>query len=224
MTSPLSCDALACQREHWNDVGPSAVAPVTASFEAGSFCGFTGRDGCGKGLLLNVLGLLEPADSGSLFLGGSSVASLAEDELRRARNESFGFLFTHPCLLPSFSVAENVAMPLFRICGGEPRSVRERTMEILDFVGMGEYEGLLTGRLTAEGLQRVALARALVHRPKILVAISPRDEEHILHLAGRAARQMDLCVLWAGKKDAVLSQANRLIEMENGRILSDQTL
>ncbi len=224
MPPPLSCDALACRRENWNDAGPSFVEAVTMSFEPASFCALTGPDGCGKGLLLNVLGLLEPADSGCLYLGPSPVSSLTDDELRRARNETFGFLFTQPCLLPSFSVAENVAMPLFRICGGEPRAVRERTLEILDFVGMGEHEGLPTGRLTPPGLRRVALARALVHRPKILIAISPRDEEEILTLAVSAMRQMNLCVLWAGQKETLLPHASRHIEMENGRVLADQIL
>jgi len=222
MEPALACHTLHCRREHWNDAGLSAIENISEAFAAGSFCGFTGPNGCGKGLLLNVLGLLEPADSGEIHLSGQRLSSLEDEELRRVRNETFGFLFNSSCLLPSFSIAENVAMPLFRICGGDARAARQRTLEVLDFCGINSLETAMAGRLSPEARRRTALARALVHRPRILIAISPGETDDILHLARCAAKELGVCVLWAGERELLSRYADRLLEMQGGRIVADQ--
>lgn len=220
-TATLHCDALTCRRDLWNDLAPSRFEDISASFAGGEFCGFYGPDGSGKGLLLNVLGLLEPPDSGTLAINGILTGALEPEDARQLRNETFGFLFNHPCLLPSFSVAENVAMPLFRICGGDARAARDRTMEMLEFCGIDALETTLAGRLDAEVRTLVALARALVHQPEVLVAISPRENTTLLALGRRAAAELGLCVLWAGSEDALRPHAHRLLEMDGGRIIRE---
>lgn len=219
----LQCETLCCRREQWNELSPSRVEDVTATFPAGALCGFCGPDGSGKGLLLNLLGLLENPDSGHVAINGSPVTGLPADDLQQIRNEAFGFLFNHPCLLPSFSVAENVAMPLFRICGGDAREARDRTMEVLEFCGIAALETTLAGRLDGPGRLRTALARALVHRPGILVAISPRETDGMLALGRRAAEELGLCVLWAGAEETVVPHAHRILHLHEGRIVRDIT-
>jgi ABC-type lipoprotein export system ATPase subunit len=218
MTAALHCENLSCRRELWNDLAPSKFENVSASLAAGEFCGFCGPDGSGKGLLLNVLGLLEPADSGTLAVSGILTGSLEPEDARQLRNETFGFLFNHPCLLPSFSVAENVAMPLFRICGGDAREARDRTLEVLEFCGIASLETTLAGRLDPEERTLTALARALVHEPGILVAISPRENHALLRLGRRAAEELGLCVLWAGRAESLRPHAHRLLHLEAGQI------
>lgn len=213
---PLSCESLCCHRPQWNRGGPSRVNAVSARFAAGTVTGFCGPDGCGKGLLLNVLGLLEPADSGLIRVLGHTVPGLSAEDTRQLRNEVFGFLFDSPCLLPSFSLAENVAMPLFRICGGDAREARRRTMEVLDYCGITDQECTLAGRLDDDARQRAALARALVHSPSILIAISPRSASTLLPLARHAASQTGLCVLWAGEKNDLLPHADQVLDMHAG--------
>jgi ABC-type lipoprotein export system ATPase subunit len=197
------------------------VEDITASFAPGEFCGFCGPDGSGKGLLLNLLGLLEAPDSGTIAVNGILAGTLAPEEAQQLRNETFGFLFNHPCLLPSFSVAENVAMPLFRICGGDAREARDRTLEVLEFCGISSLETTLAGRLEPAECARVALARALVHEPGILVAISPRESDTLLALGRRAADERGLCVLWAGPEDTLARYAHRVLHLEGGRIVRD---
>lgn len=214
---PLTCESLSCHRPQWNRGGPSRVNAISAQFAAGTVTGFCGPDGCGKGLLLNILGLLEPADSGLIRVLGHAVPGLPGEEARQLRNETFGFLFDSPCLLPSFSLAENVAMPLFRICGGDARDARCRTMEVLDYCGIADQECTLAGRLDDDARQRAALARALVHSPSILIAISPRFGTTLLPLVRHAAKQTGLCVLWAGEKDELLPHADHVLEMHAGR-------
>jgi putative ABC transport system ATP-binding protein len=219
----LSCENLSCRRDQWNEAGPARIASISAGFEPGTFSGFCGPDGCGKGLLLNVLGLLEPHDSGTITVDGRDLAALGHEEARQLRNENFGFLFNHPCLLPSFSVAENVAMPLFRICGGDAQAARLRTLEVLDFCGMADLECTLTGRLNLAMQRRAALARALVHSPRILIAISPRESQDLLDIAWRAAADFGICVLWAGEEKEITGRANRILHLREGSIVSDSS-
>lgn len=221
MTAMLHCESLSCRRDLWNDLAPSRVENICASFAEGEFCGFCGPDGSGKGLLLNVLGLLEPPDSGTIAINGILAGALDPEDAQQLRNETFGFLFNHPCLLPSFSVAENVAMPLFRICGGDAREARDRTMEMLEFCGIDALETTLAGRLDAEARTRTALARALVHQPGVLIAISPRENDALLTLGRRAADELGLCVLWAGSEDALRPHAHRLLHLDGGQIIGD---
>jgi len=217
MKPVLACENLTCERPAWNGAGPSRVLGISATFAPGGLYGFCGPNGCGKGLLLNVLGLLEPADSGRILVAGRALPPAGEEEFCQLRNEAFGFLFDHSFLLPSFSVAENVAMPLFRICGGDARSARARTMEVLDFCGIAQFEGTLAGRLDPPTQRRAALARALVHQPAILIALSSHDGEEMIALARRAAREMPLCVLWAGEEKALSRHADHLTFLRDGR-------
>ena len=89
------------------------------------------------------------------------------------RDRAFGYLFTHHHLLPTFTVAENVAMPFFRICGKREDLAAERTSEVLLFTGIRHLCGTPVGNLDDSTRWLVALARAIVHRPPLLVAISP---------------------------------------------------
>jgi ABC-type lipoprotein export system ATPase subunit len=224
MNPVLSCQALCCHRTNWNETGRALIENVTTSFDSGMLCEFDGPDSPGRGLLLSILGLLEPPDSGTIFLNGESVTHLAEEEVRRFRNQTFGFLFHNPCLLPSFSVAENVAMPLFRICGTDAGAARIRTSEVLDFCGIAHLENELAGGLSPSAQRRAAFARALVHHPSILIAISPRASDELIDLAMRTAQELGLCVLWARDDGGLGRRPQRLIQIRDGRISSDKRL
>ncbi len=217
--SAITCENLTCERSNWNQSGPGRVHDFSGTFESGEFIGFCGQDGCGKGLLLNLIGLLEKPDSGRLVLLGHDTAEFSGEDVSTFRNEACGFLFGHPYLLPSFTVAENVAMPLFRICGGGAAEARERTREMLAFAGIAGFETPRAGKLDPALRWRAAFARALVHDPRILVAISPPDPD-LLPLAKHAAEKFHLTVLWAGERNAVSAHADRIIEMRDGRAVS----
>jgi lipoprotein-releasing system ATP-binding protein len=216
MPPVLSCESLVCHRPHWTKDRPSLVDDLSLAFEPGTLTSLFGPDGCGKGLLLNLLGLLEPPDRGTIQVLDHLPLQMSDGDRCELRNELFGFLFDSPCLLPSFSVAENVAMPLFRICGGDARSARERTMEVLDFCGLRKDEGTLSGRLDASAQSRTALARALVHRPAILIAISPRDPMGLFPLVREVTRELGICTLWAAEKPT--PEADCFLSMRSGRL------
>lgn len=195
----------------------------SCSFRDAELCGVAGPDGCGKGLLLNVAGLLERPDDGAVIVDGWRATGRSTEEIIECRNRFFGFLFSQPALLPGFTVAENVAMPLFRICGIEAGPARERTMEVLGFCGVTEFSSRLADRIPDEAQDLAALARALVHRPRVLIAISPKRPEHLLPVARRAAEAFSLCIIWAGSAGTMGPFAHRLIHIEDGRMVSDET-
>jgi putative ABC transport system ATP-binding protein len=218
----LSCQNLCCQRTNWNECAQASIREVTLSFSSGTFYEFGGPDYPGRDLLMNNLALLEPWDSGTIRLDGRNLQETSESDLRRLRNETFGFVFDHPCLLPSFSVAENVAMPLFRICGIDADAARERTHDVLEFCGIPQLQNQLASRLGSSAQHQAALARALVHRPQILVGICPSAATDLHALAWRAAEELGLCVLWAGQDGSTGVKAQGVIRVRGGQATCEQ--
>lgn len=217
----IECENLTCSRARWNGQGAVAVRDISMQIERGEFVGFSGPNGSGKGLLLNLIGLLERPDSGILRLGGEDTSDFAEEDAAEFRNEACGYLFGHPYLLPSFSIAENVAMPLFRIRGGDAVAARQRTLEVLRFSGVENFETALAGSADHAVRWRSAFARALVHEPGILIAISPPCGSELLPLACRAARQLGTTILWSGERDELAPVSDRIIEVRAGRLFVD---
>jgi putative ABC transport system ATP-binding protein len=218
----LSCQDLCCQRSKWSECDQATIREVTLSFSSGMFYEFSGPDYPGRDLLMNNLALLEPCDSGTIWVNGRNIQETSENDLRRLRNETFGFVFDHPCLLPSFSVAENVAMPLFRICGADADAARERTHDVLDFCGIPEVKNHLAGRLASSAQHRAALARALVHGPQILVGICPSAGSDLCGLASRAAEELGLCVLWTRQDGSASGKAQQTIRVRGGQVMCEQ--
>jgi ABC-type lipoprotein export system ATPase subunit len=161
---------------------------------------------------MNVLGMIERPDSGDLIVLGQPVLDLETAEASDLRDRKFGFLFTHPHLLPTFNVAENIAMPFLRLRNNSAEEATVRVSEVLAFSGLEESIGKgHTAELDAERLWRVAFARAIVHRPEILVAISP-PAHFLLPLAARYARENAACVLWNAGVDGEAFECDRVIE------------
>ena len=208
--SPLRCENITCRRSSTNAFRHGVIEGFSASFESGDITGFCGSDTAAKELLLSILGLIERPDSGRLVLFDQEVSKMPEPGSTKLRDKSFGYLFTHPHLLPSFTVAENVAMPFFRICG--QHGVQESTLAALDFVGIPELNAIPVGELHDSVHWRVAFARAIVHSPPVLIAVSPPNPL-LLPLARRLADEKGTTVLWNGSKTDVLPFSDHVVEM-----------
>jgi len=146
------------------------VRDFTYQFRPGSFYHLSGPEFGGKRLLLQMLGLLLPPQSGEIIVDGSLVTDLDIDNLGEIRNRKYGFLFSSPLLLPAFSVLENVAMPLFKIAQVNAREAQIITDEILEIVGVSAIAATSIESLDVLHEMLTALARALVHHPRILIA------------------------------------------------------
>lgn len=194
-----------------NSARPAAFENFSADFQAGEMTGFLGADSHAGELLLGVLGMIEKPDAGYLEVLDKDVSKMNEPDAARHRDITFGYLFTHPHLLPSFSVAENVAMPFFRIRGQDEGEAKERTLAALEFVGIADLHGMLVGNLDDATHWRVAFARAIVHSPAVLVAISPPSDS-LLPFARRLADSSGTAVLWNGGGNHQIVFADRLLE------------
>jgi len=216
----IECRQLTCHRAEWNP-GPSSVHDLSLQFEAGLIHGLCGDDGCGKGLLLHLLSLMETPDTGEITLAGQPTPALDDPARDDFRNTLFGFLFPSPCLLLSFTVAENVAMPLFRFSELDAAGARARTREILRFMEIDDLECASVLKLNHRLRQRVALARALAHDPKILIAVSPSESAELFPFVKRICDESGLTVLWAGSAEELDDNCDRVISLEAGRVIDD---
>ena len=132
----------------------------------------TGASGAGKSTLLHILGTLDVADSGKLFIDADQIESLNKERLAKFRNKKLGFVFQFHNLLPEFSALENVSLP--GLIGGKPfEQVRTRSLELLQLLGLEHRATHKPSELSGGEQQRVAVARALINDPKIIFADEP---------------------------------------------------
>src|SRR5687767_1702406 len=137
-----------------------ALRGATLDVRAGEFCSIMGPSGSGKSTLLHLLGGLDDATGGAIHVDGVDLASLSDDELTRFRRRRLGFVFQFFNLLPSMSAWENVALPLM-LDGNRLNKLKDRAVELLNRVGLGDRVDHRPAQLSGGQLQRVALARAL---------------------------------------------------------------
>ncbi|MBP3689348.1 MAG: ABC transporter ATP-binding protein [Bacteroidaceae bacterium] len=138
----------------------------------GEIVSIVGPSGAGKTTLLQIMGTLDNCDSGRVLIGGQDVTGMGERKLARFRNEHIGFIFQFHQLLPEFTALENVMMPAF-IAGKGRRASKERAMELLRFMGLGDRASHKPNELSGGEKQRVAVARALMNSPETIFADEP---------------------------------------------------
>jgi len=205
----------------------SCVRDVSLSIQTKTLNLLCGDAQSGAGLLLRLLGLLDAPDKGGIFFRDEEMAALAEDFRAELRTRHFGFLFAQPFLLPSFSVAENVAMPLFKLSDAGPDEAQRRTEGMLAFTGMGNFAESSVGDLTIVQQHRVSLARALVNQPEILI-IEDVDAEmagdglaSFLETIRRASTEFGTTVILTARERELARFTDRIIEVADGVICRD---
>jgi putative ABC transport system ATP-binding protein len=203
------------------------VTPVLKQVEfaarAGEMLFVTGPSGCGKTTLLSVLCGTLNADSGEVHTLGQALHRLSAAQVTRFRAQHIGFIFQQFNLIPSLTAAENVAVPL-RIQGVSAGKALPRAKDILARVGLPEKINERPSRLSGGQQQRVAIARALVHEPALIVCDEPTSAldsatgQQVLELLRSTAGQPNRTVIVVTHDPRVYRHANRMAEMEDGRI------
>jgi putative ABC transport system ATP-binding protein len=202
-----------------------ALDGVDVSIRKGEIVAILGPSGSGKTTLINVLSCLDAPTEGRLTVAGRSVAGLSEDQLVEVRRGVLGFVFQQFSLLPTLTVTENIELPLMFL---GLRANREKTRQILTTVGLADRADHLPRELSGGQMQRVAIARALIVSPRILVADEPtgnldkKTGESIIALFKRLAADEGIAVLLTTHNTAFGSEADRVITLEDGRIVSDR--
>ena len=206
----------------------TAAAPVEAlkdlsvSIERGEFVAVMGPSGSGKTTFLNCLSGLDDIDGGNVLIEGQDIHRLSDQKRSRYRAESMGFIFQAFNLIPVFTAAENVELPLL-LAGVSPSEARARAEETLERVGLGERSHHRPNELSGGEQQRVTIARALAGRPSIVWADEPTgnlDTETaatIMRLL-RDLNEEGLTVVLVTHDPAIGEMAERIIRMRDGEI------
>lgn len=160
-----------CKRYRSGTEAVDVLRDVSLTLTAGQSAAIMGPSGCGKSTLLNVLGGLEPPDSGVVRLGDEAPYELDDKGLARFRNRRIGFVFQEHHLLPQCSVLENVLIPT--LVGGSDGDVQGRAAMLLERVGLKDRLTHRPGELSGGERQRVAIARSLINEPTLLLADEP---------------------------------------------------
>jgi ABC-type lipoprotein export system ATPase subunit len=201
-----------------------ALRGVDFSIKEGEFVAITGPSGCGKSTLLQLIGALDRPTSGTLLYRGRSLADDRNPAAYRARE--IGFIFQAFHLLPTFTAAENVQIPMFEI----DRSVserRERAFELLKLVGLENRLDHFPSKLSGGERQRVAIARSLANGPSVLLADEPTgnlDSENahsVLDLIIQLQREQGRTMVLVTHDPTIAERAGRILRMKDGRIVSD---
>lgn len=180
-----------------------------------------GKSGAGKTTLLQILGTLDCADKGSVWINGVEVSALRGDELAAFRNRHIGFVFQFHQLLPEFSALENVMLPAL-IAKTQHSKAEARAKELLDFLNLSERLKHKPAQLSGGEKQRVAVARALINNPDIIFADEPSgsldtiQKEELHSLFHRLRREMGQTFVIVTHDIGLARSADRVIYMKDG--------
>ncbi|UCG98353.1 MAG: ABC transporter ATP-binding protein [Burkholderiales bacterium] len=201
-----------------------ALDDVSVSIEDGVFLAIAGPSGSGKSTLLNLIGCIDTPTSGRVVIDGRDVSGQTPDQLADLRARTIGFIFQTFNLLPVLSAEENVEYPLLQMREIGRGERRERVAKMLEIVGLSRYASHRPNQLSGGQRQRVAIARALVTRPRIVLADEPtanldhKTGEGILRLMQEINRKSGTTFIFSTHDKKVMSKANRLIRIEDGRV------
>ncbi|MEE4353918.1 MAG: ABC transporter ATP-binding protein [Desulfatiglans sp.] len=151
----------------------TAVAELNLMISPGEFLVITGRSGCGKTTVLNIIAGLARPTSGSLLIDGTDVWTMDDKEISTLRNEKMGFMFQVPSLIPTLTVLDNVVVPTMFTRNENQGDVYERAAEALESVGLSHRLDAYPRYLSAGEEKRVVIARSIINRPPILLADEP---------------------------------------------------
>ena len=198
---------------------------INLSIDKGDFVAIIGQSGSGKSTLMNILGCLDVPTSGSYSIGGVETASMDADELAALRRKRFGFIFQRYNLLSSLSAQENVALPSV-YAGMDDRRRSERARKLLQDLGLEGKETNKPSQLSGGQQQRVSIARALMNGGEIIFADEPTGAldsasgENVMEIIHRLHREGHT-VIMVTHDPKLAAQANRIIEIKDGEIVSD---
>ena len=199
-----------------------ALDGVNLSVKKGEFVAIVGTSGSGKSTLLNMIGGLDVPTSGKVFVDGTELSKLNEEQLTVFRRRKIGFVFQNYNLVPVLNVYENIALPV-ELDGGKVD--KNFLKEVVGFLGMKEKLTSMPNNLSGGQQQRVAIARALIARPTIVLADEPtgnldsKTSMDVLGLMKTSSGKFKQTLVMITHNDEIAQLADRIIHIEDGKIV-----
>jgi lipoprotein-releasing system ATP-binding protein len=198
---------------------------VDIHIQKGEIVSIAGSSGAGKSTLLHILGTLDNADKGEIFINDTNISQLKDKNLAAFRNKHIGFVFQFHHLLPEFTAIENICVPGW-IAGRNTKELNERAMELLELLNLKNRANHKPSELSGGEQQRVAVARALINNPAIVMADEPTGnldsanakELHDLFIDLRNRFQQTFLIVTHNEELAKLS--DRILHMKDGKIIN----
>lgn len=200
---------------------------INLEISAGEFVAIMGQSGSGKSTLINIIGFLDDQFEGTYFYNNLPIHKYSRTQFSKLRNSNVGFVFQNFKLINNLTVQENVGLPLL-YAGAKRKDISKRVLEVLQQVGLKHVEKELPKNLSGGQQQRVSIARAIVAKPKFLIADEPtgaldsQTSAEIIALFKQLNREENTTIIMVTHDEKVGQQAERLVQILDGRIISDK--
>ncbi len=204
-----------------------AVNGIDLSFAEGEFAAIVGPSGSGKTTLLNIIGGLDSASQGDVFIDNMNIGKLRSKKLINFRLQNIGFVFQSFNLIPVLTAKENVEF-IMQIQGKSKAERDKRTKELLNAVGLSDKINSRPNKLSGGEQQRVAVARALASKPKFILADEPtanldsKSTENLLDIMEQLNKKENITFIFATHDARVVKKARRVITIEDGKVVADE--
>ena len=198
---------------------------VNLEVAPGELLGLLGPSGCGKSTLLYLLGLLDRQDSGQILINGEEVPPDKDGAHTRTRGEHIGFVFQFHFLIPEFSAAENVMLPMRKLGRLADQEMEDRARSLLSDVGLGDKTHRLPSQLSGGEQQRVAIARSLANLPSVLLADEPtgnldvKNSLMVFQSLTQLATEKGQAVLIVTHNPELAGRCDRILRMQDGQFI-----
>jgi lipoprotein-releasing system ATP-binding protein len=198
---------------------------VSFNIDRGEFVSIIGKSGCGKSSLLYILSTMDTDYEGELEIDGVLMRNKKESELAKVRNEKIGFVFQFHYLLNEFTVLKNVMLPGLKLGKHTAQEIEHRAYEKLRILGIEQEALKPPNQLSGGQKQRVAIARALINDPLIIMGDEPtgnldkKNSEIVFNIFQELSKEFNQTLLIVTHDNEFASRTNRIIEMEDGRVI-----
>ena len=203
----------------------TALDGINLSVDKGEFVAIVGSSGSGKSTLLHILGTVDKPTEGSVIIDGTDLSTLTPTQAAIFRRRKVGLVYQFYNLIPTLTVRRNILMPLAL---DKKKPNQEYFQKVVDTLGIADRLEALPGQLSGGQQQRVAIARSLIYRPALLLADEPtgnldqKNSKEIMDMLGLSNRSLNQTILLITHDEKVALEAERIITVQDGRIVSDE--
>ncbi len=195
---------------------------ISCTVDSGSICVLLGPSGSGKSTLLNIIGGIETADEGTIYIGDEKIENMSEKKLSLYRRKHLGYVFQAYNLVPDLTVKENIEVGAY--LSDDPMSVDD----MLNMLGLWEHKDKMPNQLSGGQQQRTSIGRAIIKRPDILLCDEPtgaldyKTSKDILKLIEEVNKTCGNTIIMVTHNDALKNMADRVIKLRDGAVRSDK--